>query len=200
MKFMRLFLCCYSLCLLAALPVAAQVEATQAESMWSEDAPAGGDFTLQSTEGSVSLQKLRGKVVLLFFGYANCPDVCPLSLSILSRALNGLEDDELAQVQGLFVTLDPSRDNVNTLKEYAAHFHPNILGLSGSEERIAEVAELYGVQYYQVQLKDSSVAYSVNHSAASYLIGPDGQLRFIFPHNTPYSVLLEAIQYALSEA
>ena len=163
-----------------------------------EEAPPGGDFTLQSADGPVSLKDFRGKVVLLYFGYTKCPDVCPTSLSFMTQALNELTEDELAAVQGIFVSVDPRRDSPAALKEYVEYFHPNIVGVTGTEKEVAEVAALYGAQYYEVELEGSAFGYSVNHSAVTYLITPDGTLRFIFPHGTPPQVIVEAIRYVLS--
>ena len=163
-----------------------------------EAAPPGGDFTMQSSEGPVSLQDLRGRVVALYFGYTRCPDVCPTSLAFLAQALNELRDEELPSVRGLFISVDPKRDTLSAIAEYAAYFHPNIIGVSGSEAQLAAVARGYGAKYYEVELEDSASGYSVNHSAVTYLIAPDGALRFIFPHGTPPSVILEAIRYLLA--
>ncbi len=163
-----------------------------------EEAPPGGDFTLQSADGPVSLEDFRGKVVLLYFGYTKCPDVCPTSLSFMTQALNELSDEELRRVQGLFVSVDPKRDTPEILKEYVEYFHPSLVGVTGSVEEVAEVAALYGAQYYEVELEGSAFGYSVNHSAVTYLITPDGALRFIFPHGTPPQVIVEAIRYVLS--
>ncbi|MCU7931915.1 MAG: SCO family protein [Candidatus Thiodiazotropha sp. (ex Codakia rugifera)] len=158
----------------------------------------GGDFTLYSSQGEFSLEQLRGKVVLLYFGYTKCPDVCPTSLAFLTQALNELSDDELKAVQGVFISVDPKRDNFQVLDDYVSYFHPNLLGVTGSDSEIAKVAKLYGAQYYEVALEESAFGYAVNHSAVTYLITPEGELRFVFPHQTPSSVILEAIQYVLS--
>ena len=162
------------------------------------EAPPGGDFTLHSSKGPFSLKDYRGKVVLLYFGYTKCPDVCPTSLSFMTQALNGLDDEELKKTLGVFVSVDPKRDNFELLDEYVAYFHPNLVGITGSEKEIAHAAALYGAQYYEVELEGSAFGYSVNHSAVIYLIGPDGELRFIFPHATPPSVILEAVRHALA--
>ncbi|MES9899669.1 MAG: SCO family protein [Sedimenticola sp.] len=163
-----------------------------------EEAPLGGDFTLQSVAGPVSLKDLHGKVVLLYFGYTKCPDVCPTSLSFMTQALNEMTDDELAKVQGVFVSVDPKRDTVESLKEYVEYFHPNLVGITGTEQEVAEVAALYGAKYYEVALEGSAFGYSVNHSAVTYLITPQGDLRFIFPHGTSPSIILEAVRYLLA--
>ncbi|MES9856875.1 MAG: SCO family protein [Sedimenticola sp.] len=162
-----------------------------------QEAPQGGDFTLHSADGPVALKDLRGKVVLLYFGYTKCPDVCPTSLSFMTQALNEMTEDELAKVQGIFVSVDTKRDTVESLKEYAEYFHPSLVGVIGSEQEVAEVAALYGAKYYEVALEGSAFGYSVNHSAVTYLITPQGELRFIFPHGTRPSIILEAVRYLL---
>ncbi|MCU7830356.1 MAG: SCO family protein [Candidatus Thiodiazotropha sp. (ex Myrtea sp. 'scaly one' KF741663)] len=158
----------------------------------------GGDFVLSSSQGKFSLEQLRGKVVLLFFGYTQCPDVCPTSLSLLAQALNELSEDELQSVQAVFVSVDPKRDTFKVLDEYVSYFHPNLTGITGSESEIAEVAKRYGAQYEEVALEGSSFGYAVNHSAETYMITPEGELRFMFPHQTPSFVILEAIRYLLA--
>ncbi|MEW8525166.1 MAG: SCO family protein [Candidatus Thiodiazotropha endolucinida] len=162
------------------------------------DMPLGGDFTLHSSQGEFSLEHLRGQVVLLFFGYTKCPDVCPTSLAFLTQALNELTDDELKSVQGVFISVDPKRDSYEVLDEYVEYFHTNLIGVTGSEKEVAAVAKLYGAQYYEVALEGSAFGYAVNHSAVTYLITPEGILRFVFPHETPPSVILEAIRHMLS--
>lgn len=169
------------------------------EALPSQEAPPGGDFALQSAAGPVSLQDFRGKVVLLYFGYASCPDVCPTALSLMAQALNGLSEKELSQVQGLFVSLDPERDTLERLAEYAPYFHSKLLGVTGTPKQVAEVAGRYGVDYYRVDLEGSALGYAINHTSATYLIGPDGGLRFLFPHQTSASVILEAVRYVLGD-
>ncbi len=164
-----------------------------------EEPPPGGDFTLQSSTGPVSLHNLRGKAVLLYFGYASCPDVCPLDLRTMADALEDMSEETRARVQGIFVSVDPQRDTPESLAEYADFLHPSILGLTADEKTLREMATRYGVQYYRVEPKGSDLPYAVNHSAATYLIDPEGTLRFIFPHNTPASVLLEASEYILAQ-
>ncbi|MEN8131230.1 MAG: SCO family protein [Pseudomonadota bacterium] len=179
-------------------PAAAQEPSGQKDQVSGiTEAPPGGDFSLHSSQGPFSLKDLRGKVVLLYFGYTKCPDVCPTSLAFMTQALNELDDDELKDVQGVFVSVDPKRDDFETLDDYLAYFHPNLTGVTGSDAAIAAAAALYGAQYYEVDLKDSAFGYAVNHSAVTYLIGPAGELRFIFPHATNSSVILEAIRYLL---
>ncbi|EXI83784.1 MAG: SCO1/SenC [Candidatus Accumulibacter regalis] len=109
--------------------------------------PAGGDFMLQGPQGPVALADYRGKVVLLYFGYTYCPDVCPTALALIAQALSGLEASEQPQVQALFISVDPQRDSADRLQEYAPYFHPKLIGLSGTQDEIASVAARYGARY-----------------------------------------------------
>ncbi|MET0049714.1 MAG: SCO family protein [Candidatus Thiodiazotropha sp.] len=158
----------------------------------------GGDFLLHSSRGDFRLSELKGKVVLLYFGYTQCPDICPTSLSVITQALNGLNADELAAVRGVFISVDPKRDSYQALDEYVEYFHPNLIGVTGDEDEVAAVAKQYGAQYRAVPLEGSGLGYAVDHSAVVYLITPEGELRFTFPHETPAFMILEAIRYVLT--
>ena len=144
----------------------------------------GGDFVLQSAEGSVSLSDYRGKVVVLYFGYAFCPDVCPTSLGLLSLALAKLKPEELDKIQTFFISVDPERDTVEKLKTYANAFHPNIIGITGNADEIADIADRYGVMYMKVELPGSAMGYAVDHSSRYYVIGVDGELEKFIEHGT----------------
>lgn len=204
MLFRRVFT---GLFLLLAAPIAAvagmeggaTAAATEQEAAGEvAEAPTGGDFSLNSADGPVALRDFRGRVVMLYFGYTACPDVCPTSMAYLGSALRGLNEDELPRVQPLFVSVDPLRDTPEKLKEYVDYFDIGMLGLTGSEADIIRVAKLYGVKYYEVELQGSAFGFAVNHSAALYLIDAEGTLRFVFPHQTPPGVMTEAIQYVLA--
>lgn len=144
----------------------------------------GGDFVLQSAQGPVSLADYRGKVVVLYFGYAFCPDVCPTSLGLLSLALGKLKPEELNKIQTFFISVDPERDTVEKLKIYANAFHPNIIGITGTLEEIADVAKRYGVMYRKAELANSAMGYSVDHSSRYYVIGADGEIKKFIEHGT----------------
>ncbi len=156
-----------------------------------------GDFTLDSVDGPRSLSEFRGKVVLLFFGYMNCPDVCPISLGYVTRSLSALNQTESDRVQPIYVSLDPARDDPETLAGFTRYFHESFIGLTGTPEQVSTVAKQYGVRYYQVELENSALGYAINHSAAIYLINPAGELQFVFPHQTPSPVMTDAIRHIL---
>lgn len=135
----------------------------------------GGDFTLLSAAGPVSLQNYRGRVVWLLFGYTYCPDICPTSLAAAGQLLASLSPSERKNVQVIFVSVDPERDTPERLKEYTRFFHPAIIGVTGGAEQIAAVAKHYGVVYAR-QPADAHANYAVDHTASSFLIGADGLL------------------------
>jgi protein SCO1 len=155
---------------------------------------AGGDFTLQSASGPVSLKDYRGKLVLLYFGYTYCPDICPTSLAATSEGLRQLKPEELAQVAMIFVSVDPKRDTPERLKEYVEFFHPAIVGVTGTPESIAEIAKRYGVFYAEQKVETAGGGYVVDHSADTFIVAPDGQLVGKIAHATPPDQVVVAIR------
>ena len=129
--------------------------------------PEGGGFSLQSLSGPVSLTDFRGKVVLIYFGYTMCPDICPTNLSLMSNAFSQLDKQELAKVQGIFISVDPKRDTMERLSEYTHYFHDSIIGISGSAPMIREIADRYGAAYKLVVQENSATNYVVDHSSES---------------------------------
>jgi protein SCO1/2 len=160
-------------------------------------APQGGDFTLRSAQGPLSLRDLRGKVVLLYFGYTLCPDICPTSLAFTAQGLSQMTAEEQEKVRMLFVTVDPERDTLERLKEYTVFFHPNIIGLTGTRAEIDGVAAQYGASYARQQV-ESAAGYVVDHSADTYVIAPDGRFFAALPHATPPGKVVETLRAALA--
>ena len=139
-------------------------------------ASAGGEFTLQSVQGPVNLGDLRGKVVLLFFGYTSCPDICPLSLARIGACLSSLETEQAEQVSALFITLDPGRDTAERMRQYAGFFHPGIIGLTGDTEAIGDVTARYGIAWERKASPESALGYSIAHPDTILLVDADGVL------------------------
>ncbi|MES9878957.1 MAG: SCO family protein [Candidatus Sedimenticola sp. PURPLELP] len=156
------------------------------------DRPTGGDFVFQSHAGPVALQDMRGKVVVLYFGYTWCPDICPTSLGFLAAALNELSPQQQAQFQGVFVSVDPERDTLEKLKTYAGYFHHKIVGVTGTPEQIDLAVKSYGAAY-RMQKLDSEAQYLVDHSADLYLIDKQGRLAKTLRHGTRPEEILDAI-------
>ena len=146
---------------------------------------AGGDFTLESASGPVSLKDYRGKLVLVYFGYTFCPDICPTSLASTAEGLKQLKPEEAARVAMVFISVDPERDTPPRLKEYAEFFHPSLVGVTGTPENLAEIAKRYGVFYAKQKVETAGGGYVVDHSADTYVVGPNGQLVGKIAHATP---------------
>ena len=136
----------------------------------------GGDFTLQSDQGPVSLQDFRGQVVALYFGYMTCPDICPTSMWKMAEAIKALPAAQADQIQGIMVSVDPDRDSPEALAIYMNAFNPDFIGLTDIKENIDKVTSQYGALYYKVPLKDSAMGYVVDHSSVIYLIDQQGKL------------------------
>lgn len=170
-------------------------QASQNKHTVMQDYPSlGGDFILQSAEGAVSLSDYQGKTIVLYFGYAFCPDVCPTSLGLLSVALGKLKAEELDKIQAFFISVDPERDTVEKLKTYANSFHPSIKGITGTAEDIAKVAKLYGAMYMKVDLPGSAMGYSVDHSSRYYVVDSDGKVKKLIDHGTSPDDIVAALR------
>jgi protein SCO1/2 len=137
----------------------------------------GGAFALTDQDGrAVTDATYSGKMLLVFFGYTYCPDVCPTELQGITLVLDELKDAAGAKVQGLFVTIDPARDTPQALKEYLSNFHPAIRGLTGTPEQVAAAARTYKA-YYAKAKDNGDGSYLMDHSAFVYLM--DGEGRYL---------------------
>jgi len=153
----------------------------------------GGDFTLESAAGPVSLRDYRGKAVLLSFGYTSCPDICPTALATIASGLQQLRPEEAGRAAAIFVSVDPQRDSPKRLKEYVAFFHPALVGVTGTPEAVAATAGLYGA-FYARQGADTAGGYVVDHTADIYVIDPAGRLAGRIPHGTAPSQVAAEIR------
>ena len=157
----------------------------------------GGNFTLHSSKGNVSLSDYQNKVVLLYFGFINCPDACPATLSNWTKAFNKLNEAEQKRVQGIMVSVDPERDTVKELEFFTEFFHKNIVGVTGSIEELKKVNKLYGTDF-EALAHEPGKNYGVEHSVSVYIIDPSGKLRDISDFNASPDTLLKKIRNALS--
>lgn len=155
---------------------------------------AGADFHLTDHTGKPrSLADFRGKVVLLFFGYTHCPDICPATLASLAQAMRLLGKDA-ERVQVLFVTLDPERDTRELLAQYVPAFHPAFLGLYGDAQATREAASAFGMIYRK---QDGNNGYTLDHSTGTYLIGTSGKPLLIAPYGQRVELLVQDIKLLL---
>jgi protein SCO1/2 len=144
----------------------------------------GGDFVLNSDTGEVKLEDFRGQLVLMYFGFTSCPDVCPTALSTIAASMRQLTPTLEAQIQPLFVSVDPARDTLDNLAKYSAYFHPRMLGVTGSIETLDQLVRSYGAYYRHIPLENSALGYTVDHTSRVYLIGRQGELISTIAHGT----------------
>jgi protein SCO1/2 len=145
----------------------------------------GGPFALVDHTGTpVTDADFRGSHMLIFFGYTYCPDVCPTNLSEMARALD-LLGDAASKVRPIFVTVDPERDTPEQMRMYVSHFRDDLIGLTGTPEQIAAIKEAYKVYAQKAEIDpDDPQSYLMDHTANSYLMGPDGTFEAYFPNGT----------------
>jgi len=144
----------------------------------------GGDFVLNSEGGTVTLEDFRGQLVLMYFGFTSCPDVCPTALSTIAASMRQLTPDQENQIQPLFVSVDPARDTLENLAKYSAYFHPKMLGITGSIETLDQLVKNYGAYYRHIPLENSALGYTVDHTSRVYLISRQGELISTIAHGT----------------
>lgn len=151
-------------------------------------------FSLTDHRGqSVTEDTYRGKWLLVFFGFTNCPDICPTTLADLASVMDSLGADA-EQVAPLFVSVDPERDRVENMAAYVSPFHPSIIGLTGSNEDISNAAKSFKVYFERVSQDSAPNGYTMGHSSAVYLISPDGFFLRTYQFDTPPDEVVEDIR------
>lgn len=156
---------------------------------------AQADFRLVDHNGKPrTLADFRGKLVVLFFGYTHCPDVCPTTLADLAQVMRRLDKDA-DRVQVLFVTVDPERDTRELLAQYVPAFHPAFLGLYGDPQATAQAARAFDVVF---QKQPTTSGYNVDHSAGTFLIDSQGKVRLLAPYGQRAEWLVEDLRLLLA--
>jgi cytochrome oxidase Cu insertion factor (SCO1/SenC/PrrC family) len=190
---------------LGATPLShAQTAQSRAEStrlmseLMSGKGQVGGPFTLLDQTGKKrSLAEFKGKVVLIYFGYMSCPDICPTDLINLAGLLKRL-GKESEQVQAIFITLDPARDTPELIGKYVQYFDKRILGLRGTEQQTKEVATKYKTFYEKVSLKSNQ--YVIDHTAFIYIVNRAGKYLAFFPPGTSPERMEVMVREALANS
>ena len=191
-----LFVSCLSLAAMAQSSSQRSAAELMDAVMWNRE-PIGGPFELVDQHDARRTDAdFRGKLMLIYFGFSYCPDVCPTDLQQIGLALDRLGGASEA-VQPVFITLDPERDTPEHLKDYMPLFHPRFVGLTGNASAIAAAASAYRVYYKKIEFGDRS-DYTVDHSAFVYLIGRDGKYIGFFPPGTPADRLAETLRAHLA--
>ncbi len=158
----------------------------------------GGDFTLRSIDGDVSLSDYKDSVVVVYFGFLSCQKVCPASMGVLKLAFESFEPKELEQIQGILVSIDPARDDFAELEDFTQKYHSNIVGVTGTKQQVEQVAKNYRA-YFRKSLADMTEAdeqsnYEFRHSSRFYIVNKDGKLVDAMRHSTTYKELAARIR------
>ncbi|MGH1479279.1 MAG: SCO family protein [Geminicoccales bacterium] len=154
----------------------------------------GGPFTLTDHSGArVSEQTFAGQFTLIFFGYTYCPDVCPTELQTMTDAL-GLLGQKAERVTPIFVTVDPERDTVEQMASYVANFHSRLVGLTGTEQDIRDMAKTFRIYYAKAENYDPGTDYLMSHSSIVYLMGPTNEFLTHFSHGTNAREMADGIE------
>ena len=161
----------------------------------------GGPFTLIDHNGKiVKSSDYEGKILIVYFGYTFCPDVCPTDLQKISLGLDMLERNKLetSHFQPIFISIDPERDTVEVMNEYVENFHPSLIGLTGTTEQIKAAAKNYKV-YYQKAANSEDDYYLMDHSSIIYVIGPDGKYLSHFTSLDSQKIIANRLSHYLDE-
>jgi protein SCO1/2 len=156
------------------------------------------DFALPDADGKLrTIKDFQGKAVVVFFGYTQCPDVCPTTLTEIAEAKKLLGADG-ARVQGVFITVDPERDTPQLLKAYVANFGPDMVALRGTDAQTAAAAKDFKVYYKKVEGKTPG-SYFMEHTAASYVYDPQGRLRLYSRYGSGAQALADDLKLLLQQ-
>lgn len=165
--------------------------------VYTEPYPPAAEIELARDNGTnFRLDGMRGKIVLLFFGYTSCPDICPTTMAELKTALDKIGEENAKNVQVVFVTVDPERDTPQRVQEYVNHFNKDFVGLSGPESQLAKIWSEYGV-FREIVESTSAAGYLVNHTARVTLIDQDGNLRVSYGFETPVEDIVHDLKLLL---
>jgi len=155
------------------------------------------NFTLTSADGDISLSDYRGKLVLVYFGYTFCPDICPATLANVGQALRSI-GPKAEDIQVIMVSLDPERDTPEKLDKYVHQFYPTYIGVTGTKEQLDEVASLYGI-FYEKDTSSSEENYGINHTASLLVLDREGYLKLVFPFGVTVPEIADDLKYMLRQ-
>ena len=160
----------------------------------------GGSFALTAPDGSaVTDQTYRGKWLLVYFGYTSCPNTCPTALLEIAKALGTLGPDA-AELQSIFITVDPQRDTLEVIAEYTQSFDPRIIGLVGNPQQTAAVAKEYGAYCVRHNTGPGAEDYVIDHSSYLYLMDTSGQFVRAFDADTPGESVGDALRQLMARS
>lgn len=170
---------------------------TTVQKIENQEALPGGHFKLIKQDGTVFDSEISNKLMLIYFGFTYCPDVCPTTLIKMADVIDRLGDDS-DSVNSIFISVDPERDKEEVIKDYVSAFHEEIIGLTGSEEQISNVAKDWGV-YYQKEDIEGSDDYTVNHLDIIFLANANGEYVDFFPPKIQSALIVEKVRNIINK-
>jgi len=138
--------------------------------------PDNHKFKLATIDGEIDTNSFKDKAIVIFFGYMNCPDICPTALTDIQSAFKNLSKDEIKNTQVIFVSVDPSRDSLQDLSDYVKYFHPSFIGATSDEKTIKELTGRYYAYYSYEKQENSAIGYTVSHTTRMYVLNKNGKL------------------------
>lgn len=157
------------------------------------------DFTLLNHQGQpFQLSAQQGKLVVMFFGFTHCPDVCPTTLADMKAVRSKLGNDA-EHLQVVFISVDPERDTPDLVNRYVTAFDPTFIGLSGPSTTLERIYQDYGVTAIRRELPNSAITYTMDHSAFTYVIDRSGNYRMLFPYNTSIDEIVSDLRYLIQQ-
>jgi len=182
--------------LVAAATVLFSRPASFRGTLYGEPYPAAAEIELEQSNGEMfRLSNQKGRIILLFFGYTSCPDVCPTTMAEL-KAVRAQLGSQAGAVQVVFVSVDPEHDTPEAVQGYVSRFDPSFIGLTGSTEELARIWDAYGV-FREIVKTDTALGYTVNHTARVMLIDRDGSLRLSYGFQTPVDDIVHDLNILL---
>ncbi len=182
--------------LVAALSFAFTGKPSFRGTLYAEPFPPAADFSLTKADGTTfRLSDQRGRIVLLFFGYTSCPDVCPTTLAEMKLVMDKL-GDTANQAQVIFISVDPDRDTSEKMQAYVEHFNSAFVGLSGTMQELEPIWQDYSITREAVE-SDSAFGVIINHTARVFLVDPQGNMRLTFAYQTPVDDIVHDIRLVL---
>jgi len=151
-------------------------------------------FNLDTAKGSINKSQFEGQVLGVFFGYTFCPDVCPTTMSTLSQAISTFPKEKQEKFQALFISVDPKRDKVESLKTYVEYFNPSFIGATSNKKNLDDITTRYKVFYKLIEEKNSSIEYTVSHTAYVFLFDKKGLLVDKISHFAQVEEVIEVLK------
>lgn len=155
---------------------------------------------LKTSSADITLSELRAenKIILMYFGFLSCPDICPTTLSSMSAVFKSLPEEKLSKIELLFISVDPEKDSLARMVKYSSNFHPKIKPIRLELKELDNFTKYFGVVYMKIPVK-SKMGYTIDHSTDIIVVSPDGQIRQPISHGSPKVVILDQLNKLLKE-